>query len=260
MAAVFNEREASSRSACWFQRGRSVVVQRRAPGALRESSSPVPGDQSGRPGDGRLPFGAVRRAMPAVLASVQNRRWRRALPAVTQTYTESCRQGQDNFILGLFESGSVECRAGAPAPVGRPLRCAETPASGSGGVARRGCSERGPRSTSVYTCYLLTHNHQKSRAASAIEPPMQSRVDVAPTAFARDHRAAGQRVLRRLLARTGVVDDYFPRASQLSHRAVVPPSRARTRSEPPAKSGLPRSNAHSLILREPGSLVIILRA
>ena len=167
---------------------------------------------------------------------------------------------QANFILGLFESGSVECRAGAPAPVGRPLRCAETPASGSGGVARRGCSERGPRSTSVYTCYLLTHNHQKSRAASAIEPPMQSRVDVAPTAFARDHRAAGQRVLRRLLARTGVVDDYFPRASQLSHRAVVPPSRARTRSEPPAKSGLPRSNAHSLILREPGSLVIILRA
>ena len=45
---------------------------------------------------------------------------------------------------------------------------------------------------------------------------MQSRVDVAPTAFARDHRAAGQRVLRRLLARTGVVDDYFPRASQLA--------------------------------------------
>ena len=115
MAAVFNEREASSRSACWFQRGRSVVVQRRAPGALRESSSLVPGDQSGRPGDGRLPFGAVRRAMPAALASVQKRRWRRALPAVTQTYTESCRQGQDNFILGLFESGSVECRAGAGA-------------------------------------------------------------------------------------------------------------------------------------------------
>ena len=259
MAAVFNEREASSRRACWFQRGRSVVVQRRAPGALRESSSPVPGDQSGRPGDGRLPFGAVRRAMPAVLASVQKRRWRRALPAVTQT-TLRVAGKQANFILGLFESGSVECRAGAPAPVRRPLRCAEAPASGSGGVARRGCSERGPRSTSVYTCYLLTHNHQKSRAASAIEPPMQSRVDVAPTAFARDHRAAGQRVLRRLLARTGVVDDYFPRASQLSHRAVVPPSRARTRSEPPAKSGLPRSNAHSLILREPGSLVIILRA
>ena len=259
MAAVFNEREASSRSACWFQRGRSVVVQRRAPGALRESSSPVPGDQSGRPGDGRLPFGAVRRAMPAVLASVQKRRWRRALPAKTQT-TLRVAGKQANFILGLFESGSVECRAGAPAPVRRPLRCAEAPASGSGGVARRGCSERGPRSTSVYTCYLLTHNHQKSRAASAIEPPMQSRVDVAPTAFARDHRAAGQRVLRRLLARTGVVDDYFPRASQLSHRAVVPPSRARTRSEPPAKSGLPRSNAHSLILREPGSLVIILRA
>ena len=147
-------------------------MQRRAPGALRESSSPVPGDQSGRPGDGRLPFGAVRRAMPAVLASVQKRRWRRALPAVTQTYTESCRQGQDNFILGLFESGSVECRAGAPAPVRRPLRCAETPASGSGGVARRGCSERGPRSTSVYTCTYTQppkiSRGERHRAADAV--------------------------------------------------------------------------------------------
>ena len=147
-------------------------MQRRAPGALRESSSPVPGDQSGRPGDGRLPFGAVRRAMPAALASVQKRRWRRALPAVTQTYTESCRQGQDNFILGLFESGSVECRAGAPAPVRRPLRCAETPASGSGGVARRGCSERGPRSTSVYTCTYTQppkiSRGERHRAADAV--------------------------------------------------------------------------------------------
>ena len=139
-------------------------MQRRAPGALRESSSLVPGDQSGRPGDGRLPFGAVRRAMPAALASVQKRRWRRALPAVTQTYTESCRQGQDNFILGLFESGSVECR--------RPLRCAETPASGSGGVARRGCSERGPRSTSVYTCTYTQppkiSRGERHRAADAV--------------------------------------------------------------------------------------------
>ena len=147
-------------------------MQRRAPGALRESSSPVPGDRSGRPGDGRLPFGALRRAMPAVLASVQKRRWRRALPAVTQTYTESCRQGQDNFILGLFESGSVECRAGAPAPVRRPLRCAETPASGSGGVARRGCSERGPRSTSVYTCTYTQppkiSRGERHRAADAV--------------------------------------------------------------------------------------------
>ena len=147
-------------------------MQRRAPGALRESSSLVPGDRSGRPGDGRLPFGAVRRAMPAALASVQKRRWRRALPAVTQTYTESCRQGQDNFILGLFESGSVECRAGAPAPVGRPLRCAETPASGSGGVARRGCSERGPRSTSTYTCTYTQppkiSRGERHRAADAV--------------------------------------------------------------------------------------------
>ena len=121
---------------------------------------------------GRLPVGALRRAMPAVLASVQKRRWRRALPAVTQTYTESCRQGQDNFILGLFESGSVECRAGAPAPVGRPLRCAETPASGSGGVARRGCSERGPRSTSVYTCTYtqpkISRGERHHRAADAV--------------------------------------------------------------------------------------------
>ena len=108
---MFNEREASSRSACWFQRGRSVVVQRRAPGALRASSSLVPGDQSGRPGDGRLPFGAVRRAMPAVLASVQKRRWRRALPAVTQTYTESCRQ--PNFIF--WGSLSQDPLSAAPA-------------------------------------------------------------------------------------------------------------------------------------------------
>ena len=136
-------------------------MQRRAPGALRESSSPVPGDQSGRPGDGRLPFGAVRRAMPAVLASVQKRRWRRALPAVTQTYTESCRPGQDNFILGLFESGSVECRAGARQRAERPLRCAETPASGSGGVARRGCSAGGVRHP--YT--RAAHNHRLARRA-----------------------------------------------------------------------------------------------
>ena len=36
-------------------------------------------------------------------------------PGSDTEYTESCRQGQDNFILGLFESGSVECRAGAGA-------------------------------------------------------------------------------------------------------------------------------------------------
>ena len=87
-------------------------------------------------------------------------------------------------------------------------------------MARRGCSERGPRSTSVYTCTYT--QHKKPRAASAIEPPTQSRVDVAPTAFARDRLAAGQRVLRPGL--DDCVDDYFPRASQLSHRAVVPPS------------------------------------
>ena len=80
---------------------------------------------------------------------------------------------------------------------------------------------RGPRSAFNY--FALTTQPKISRG-SAIGPPTQSRVDVAPKAFARDRRAAGQRVLRRLLARTGVVDDYFPRASQLSHRAVVPPS------------------------------------
>ena len=234
-------------------------MQRRAPGALRESSSPVPGDQSGRPGDGRLPFGALRRAMPAVLASVQKRRWRRALPAVTQTYTESCRQGQDNFILGLFESGSVECRAGAPAPVRRPLRCAETPASGSGGVARRGCSERGPRSTSVYTCTYTQppkiSRGERHRAADAVAGGRGA--DGVRPGPPRGRPASPPTSTRTT---AGAVDDYFPRASQLSHGAVVPPSRTRTRSEPPAKSGLPRSNAHSLILREPGSLVIILRA
>ena len=41
-----------------------------------------------------------------------------------------------------------------------------------------------------------------------------------------------------VLDSTTGVDDYFPRASQLSHGAVVPPSRTRTRSEPPAKSGV----------------------
>ena len=34
-----------------------------------------------------LPFGALRRAMPSVNASVRPRRWRRALPGVAQTYT-----------------------------------------------------------------------------------------------------------------------------------------------------------------------------
>ena len=104
------------------------------------------------------------------------------------------------------------------------MRCAEVPTSGSGGAARRGRSRgRAGRAFDVHTTSYLQHN-QKSRAASGIEPPTQARVDVAPPAFGRDRRAAGQRVLRRLLARTGVVDDYFPRASQLSHRAVVPPS------------------------------------
>ena len=101
------------------------------------------------------------------------------------------------------------------------MRCAYTPTSGSGGTARRGRFERA--AFNVHTTLYL-HTTKKSRAASAVEPPTQSRVDVAPTAFARDRRTAGQRVLRRLLARTGVADDYFPRASQLSHRAVVPPS------------------------------------
>ena len=174
----------------------------------------------------------------------------------------SCRQGQDNFILGLFESGSVECRAGAPAPVRRPLRCAETPASGSGGVARRGCSERGPRSTSVYTCTYTQpkiSRGERHRAADAVAGG-RGADGVRPGPRRGRPASPPSRTARRLLARTGVVDDYFPRASQLSHGAVVPPSRTRTRSEPPAKSGLPRSNAHSLILREPGSLVIILRA
>ena len=93
-------------------------------------------------------------------------------PGSDTEYTESCRQGQDNFILGLFESGSVACRAGAPAPVRRPLRCAETPASGSGGVARRGCSERGPRSTSIYTCTYTQppkiSRGERHRAADAV--------------------------------------------------------------------------------------------
>ena len=105
------------------------------------------------------------------------------------------------------------------APLGLHRHLYRGRAARRGGVAPRA---RGPRVRRPHY-FALTHN-QKSRAASAIEPPTQSRVDVAPTAFARDRRAAGQRVLRRLLARTGVVDDYFPRASQLSHRAVVPPS------------------------------------
>ena len=106
--------------------------------------------------------------MPAVLASVQKRRWRRALPAVTQT-TLRVAGKQANFILGLFESGSVECRAGAPAPVRRPLRCAEAPASGSGGVARRGCSERGPhrRPSLGALLHMYLHTTTKNLARRA---------------------------------------------------------------------------------------------
>ena len=171
---MFNEREASSRSACWFQRGRSVVVQRRAPGALRGSSSPVPGDQSGRPGDGRLPFGALRRAMPAVHASVQKRRWRRALPAVTQTYTELPASWPTLFWGSLSQdplsAAPARRRQGVPCAAQRRLRRGR--AAWLGGVAPSAGRVRRP-----YT-HVLTHN-QKSRAASAIEPPMQSRVDVA---------------------------------------------------------------------------------
>ena len=128
------------------------------------------------------------------------------------------------------------------------------------GVGRRGSAGL-LRARAAFDVRIHMYLHTtKNLARRAPSSRRCSRVNVAPTAFARDRGAAGQRVLRRLLARTGVVDDYFPRASQLSHGAVVPPSRTRTRSEPPAKSGLPRSNAHSLILREPGSLVIILRA
>ena len=116
-------------------------MQRRAPGALRESSSPVPGDQSGRPGDGRLPFGAVRRAMPAVLASVQKRRWRRALPAVTQSTLRVAGKDKTTLFWGSLSQDPLSAALDAPAP-GRPLRCAER-LSGSGGVARRGCSSAG---------------------------------------------------------------------------------------------------------------------
>ena len=131
------------------------------PEPFKSLRSPVPGDRSGRPGDGRLPSGALRRAMPAVHASVQKRRWRRALPAVTQTYTELPASWPTLFWGSLSQdplSAALLTRRRPPAPVRRPLRCAETPTSGSGGVARRGCSERGPRSTSVYTC---TYTQQK---------------------------------------------------------------------------------------------------
>ena len=66
---------------------------------------------------------------------------------------------------------SAALDAPAPAPVRRPLRCAETPTSGSGGVARRGRSERGPRSTSVYTCTYTQpkiSRGERHRAADAV--------------------------------------------------------------------------------------------
>ena len=202
--------------------------------------SPVPGDQSGRPGDGRLPFGALRRAMPAVHASVQKRRWRRALPAVTQTYTELPASWPTLFWGSLSQdplSAALLTRRRPPAPVRRPLRCAETPTSGSGGVARRGCAERGPRSTSVYTCTYT--QHKKSRAASAIEPPMQSRErradGVRPGPRRGRPASPPSRTARRLLA-AGVWTTTS--LGPPNCHTVVPPSRARTRSEPPAKSGL----------------------
>ena len=236
---MFNEREASSRSACWFQRGRSVVVQRRAPGALRESSSPVPGDQSGRPGDGRLPFGALRRAMPAVHASVQKRRWRRALPAVTQTYTELPASWPTLFWGSLSQDPlSAALLTRRRAPVRRPLRCAETPTSGSGGVARRGCSERGPRSTSVYTCTYTQPpkiaRGERHRAADAVAGG-RGADGVRPGPPRGRPASPPSRTARRLLA-AGVWTTTS--LGPPNCHTVVPPSRARTRSEPPAKSGL----------------------
>ena len=147
-------------------------MQRRAPGALQESSftgswrpeRPSRRREAALWGAATSYAGGARVGAKATLAP--------GAPGSDTEYTESCRQGQDNFILGLFESGSVECRAGAPAPVRRPLRCAETPASGSGGVARRGCSERGPRSTSVYTCTYTQppkiSRGERDRAADAV--------------------------------------------------------------------------------------------
>ena len=64
------------------------------------------------------------------------------------------------------------------------------------GVGRRGSAGllRARAAFDVRIHMLLTYTQppKPPRAASAIEPPMQSRVDVAPTAFARDHRAAGR--------------------------------------------------------------------
>ena len=91
-------------------------------------------------------------------------------PGSDTEYTESCRQ--PNFIFWGSLSQDPLSAAPAPAPVRRPLRCAETPASGSGGVARRGCSERGPRSTSVYTCTYTQppkiSRGERHRAADAV--------------------------------------------------------------------------------------------
>ena len=90
-------------------------MQRRAPGALRESSSLVPGDRSGRPGDGRLPFGALRRAMPAVHASVQKRRWRRALPAVTQSTLRVAGKDKTTLFWGSLSQDPLSAALDAPA-------------------------------------------------------------------------------------------------------------------------------------------------
>ena len=188
---------------------------------------------------GGLPFGALRRAMPAVQPSVHPGRWLRALHSHTDV-TE-LPASQLYFWSSLSSGSAVE-----PPPltrgerlVRRPLRCAQSR------VGRRGAAgslprTRGPRVRRSHY-FVLTHN-QKSRAA--VTPSSgRSRVGVvASTASARDRRprAAGQRVLRprlgRLLARWTTTSLGPPNCH--TEQWSLPPAHVHGH-KPPAKSGLP---------------------
>ena len=170
---MFNEREASSRSACWFQRGRSVVVQRRAPGALREF---VTGSwRPERPSRRReAALGAVRRAMRRCLRRCKNDAGAGA-PGSDTDYTERVAASKPTLFWGSLSQDPLSAaparrRGRRPCAAQRRLRRGR--AAWLGGVARAR-----PRSTSVYAGHL----HQPPSPARRRHRPPTSRVDVAPT-------------------------------------------------------------------------------
>ena len=133
-----------------------------------------------------------------------------------------------NPKLDLFDSGSVELPPLTRPGARREVFASQTPTSGPSGAARRGRSRgRAGRAFDVHTTpYLHTTKNLARRAPSSLRRSRgwTWRRRRSPGTAARPASESASRATAGPHRRRGGLDDYFPRASQLSHRAVVPPS------------------------------------